>query len=80
MYSFAVDANLVRGNPCTRLRKRSQERVRGRVLSDDELRLFLGRIIASPVSRQLGLALRLILLTGVRAGEMAGAAEGIPLC
>jgi integrase len=73
MFSFAVDADLVRANPCTRLRKRSQERVRRRVLSDDELRLFWTRIIKSPVSRQLGLALRLILLTGVRAGEMAGA-------
>jgi integrase len=73
MFSFAVDADLLRANPCTRLRKRSQERVRRRVLSDDELRLFWERIIASPVSKQLGLALRLILLTGVRAGEMAGA-------
>jgi integrase len=73
MFSFAVDADLLPANPCLRLRKRASEVVRRRVLSDDEIRLFWHKITGSPVSPRVGLALRLILLTGVRVTEMAGA-------
>jgi integrase len=43
---------------------------------DDEIRLFWDGIIQKPVSRRVGLALRLILLTGVRPSEAAGMALG----
>jgi integrase len=43
------------------------------VLSDAEIALFWHRIIEKPVSPRIGLALRLVLLTGVRVTEMAGA-------
>jgi integrase len=72
IYSFAVDADLVGSHPCSRLKKRGVERIGRRVLSDDEIRLFWPTTIHPPVSRRVGLALRLILLTGVRAGEVAG--------
>jgi integrase len=42
------------------------------VLSDDEIRLFWAGIVRPPVSRRLGLALRLQLLLGVRPAEIAG--------
>jgi hypothetical protein len=45
------------------------------VLSDDEIRLFWPGIVQSPVSRRVGLALQLILLSGVRSGEAAGIAR-----
>jgi hypothetical protein len=73
MFSFAVDADLLPANPCVRLRKRASEEARRRVLSDAEIALFWHRITKRPVSRRVGLALHLVLLTGVRVTEMAGA-------
>jgi integrase len=75
IYSFAIDADLVTANPASRLRKRGAETKRTRVLSDDELRLFWARAVLPPVSCAVGLALRLALLTGMRAGEVAGLAR-----
>jgi integrase len=73
IFSFAIDADLVTVSPCVRLKKRSKENVATRVLSDDEIRLFWRRIGSSPNSTRIGQALRLVLLTGVRVTEMAGA-------
>jgi integrase len=74
IFSFAMDAELVKGNPCARLRRRGVESIRRRVLTDDEIRLFWHGIVRKPVSERLGLALRMVLLTGVRPGESAGIA------
>jgi integrase len=70
--SFAVDADLLIGNPFAGVKKRGQERIGRRILSDDEIALFWRKIVLPPVSRRVGLALRLALLTGVRAGEVVG--------
>lgn len=75
VFSFAIDAGLLTANPCTRLKKRGQETVGDRVLSDDEIRLFWAGIVEPPVSRRIGLGLRLALLTGCRVGEIAGIAR-----
>lgn len=71
IFSFAVDADLVKSNPCSRLRKRGTENQETRILSDDEIRQFWRRATLPPVSRRVGLALRLALLTGCRSGEVA---------
>jgi integrase len=73
MFSFAVNKGLVDTHPCYRLEKSAAENVRRRVLTDDEIRLFWHAIVLPPVSRRVGLALRISLLTGARAGEAAGA-------
>jgi integrase len=73
VYSFALDADLVQANPCHRLKKRGVENIGRRILSDGELRIFWPKIVLPPVSRRVGLALRLVLLTGTRASEAAGA-------
>ena len=70
--AFAVDADLLVGNPFAGIKKRGQENIGRRILSDDEIRLFWRNIVLPPVSRRVGLALRLVLLTGVRAGEVVG--------
>jgi integrase len=75
IFSFAMDAELVKGNPCARLRRRGVETIRRRVLTDDEIRVFWHGIVRKPVSERVGLALRLVLLTGVRPGEAAGIAN-----
>jgi integrase len=72
IFSFAMDADLVAGNPCARLRRRGVETIGRRVLSTDEIRQFWPAITQPPVSPRVGLALRLILLTGARPGEVAG--------
>jgi integrase len=72
IFSFAVDAALLQANPCLRLRKRGQEKAKTRTLSDEEIRTLWQRAVEPPVSRAVGLALRLVLLTGCRSSEVAG--------
>jgi integrase len=72
VYGFAIDAGLTLINPCARLRKRGVENVGRRVLTDPEIRLFWPQVVHSPITRRVGLGLRLLLLTGTRAGEVAG--------
>ena len=76
IFSFAVNNGLLQGSPCVRLRKRAAENIGRRVLTDAEISMFWPRILHSPVSRQVGLALRIALLTGARAGEVAGMRRG----
>jgi integrase len=73
VFSFAIDADLLEANPAARLRKRGVEKVGRRVLDDTEIRVFWRGIVLPPVSRQVGLALRLALATAARASEIAGA-------
>jgi integrase len=73
IFSFAIDADLLEANPAARLRKRGVEKVGRRVLDDNEIRTFWRGIVLPPVSRQVGLALRLALATAARASEIAGA-------
>ncbi|WP_156041947.1 site-specific integrase [Bradyrhizobium sp. URHD0069] len=71
IFSFALDNEIVAANPCARLKKRGEEGVGTRVLTDQEIRLFWKRSVLSPVSRGTGLALRLQLVTGARPSEAA---------
>jgi integrase len=73
IFSFAIDAGLLEANPAARLKKRGVENIGRRILSDEEIRTFWHGITLKPVSRTIGLALRLALLTGARANEIAGA-------
>jgi integrase len=72
LFTFAIDIGVMTSSPAVRLKKPGKERVKTRVLTDDELRLFWPRIVETPVSRPAGLALRAALLLGLRAGEIAG--------
>ena len=54
------------------LRKRGTETAGTRILSDMEIPLFWQRCVLPPVTRRVGLALRLTLLTAARADEVAG--------
>jgi integrase len=73
IFSFALDSDLIEANPVTRLRKRGIENVGRRVLSDAEIKTFWDGIVLPPISRRVGLALRLALATAARATEIAGA-------
>jgi integrase len=73
IFSFAIDADLLEANPAARLKKRGVENIGRRILSDEEIKVFWNGITLRPVSRRIGLALRLALLTGARANEITGA-------
>jgi integrase len=72
VFSFAVDADLLDANPVSRLQKRGKESTGKRILQDDEIALFWRKVVLSPVTRGVGLALRLSLLTAGRENEIAG--------
>jgi integrase len=72
LFSFAIDVGLTTTSPAMRLKKPGKERAKTRVLTDAEIRLFWSGIVEAPVSRTTGLALRLALVLGLRAGEVAG--------
>ena len=70
VFGWAVSEGLVENNPVRGLRKRHAATARDRVLSDDELAAFWQATEdVAPAYRD---ALRLILLTGQRPGEVAG--------
>jgi len=75
VFAFAIDAGVMSTSPVFRLARRGKERKRKRVLSDGEIRLFWSRVVEAPLSYRMGQALRLVLLTGVRVSEAAGAAR-----
>lgn len=71
MFNFAAERGIIEDSSATRIRRPS-EAPRVRVLNDDELRRFwhgLEEVDVYPATR---LALRMILLTGQRPGEVTG--------
>jgi integrase len=71
VFTFAIDSDICENNPFLKLAKRGAESVRSRVLTDREIRLFWHGVTRAPVSRPIGLALRLVLVTVLRPGEVA---------
>lgn len=75
MFNFAAERGIIDDSPCTRIRK-PKETARSRVLTDDELKLLLAAL--APDNRAVDvyvitkLALKMILLTGQRPGEVTG--------
>lgn len=69
--NFAAERGIIVDSPCTRIRK-PVEKPRERVLTDDEIRAFWRGLEAVDVYPTTSMALRLILLTGQRGGEVAG--------
>jgi integrase len=72
VFSFAVEKGILESSPVSGLRRIADEKPRERVLTDDEIRLAWAVFAASPVSPKVGFALRLALVLGQRAGEIAG--------
>ena len=73
MFNWAVDGELLPANPAAGLKKRAKETPKDRVLSDAEVRVLWTALKApNEVSQDVADALRLLLLTGQRPGEIAG--------
>jgi integrase len=76
LFNFAAERGVIEDSPCTRIRK-PQEKGRDRVLSDKEIKLLWTALDLEnkkvDIYRQSKLALKMILLTGQRPGEVCGA-------
>jgi len=70
-FNFAAERGVIVDSPCTRIRK-PVEKPRERVLADDEIKTFWHSLDSIDIYPATRLALRLILITGQRPGEVAG--------
>ncbi|HAW52817.1 MAG TPA: integrase [Flavobacteriales bacterium] len=75
LFNFAAERGIIDDSPCTRIRK-LPEKGRSRVLNNEEIKLFWDALdldnIEIDIYRLSKLALKLILLTGQRPGEVTG--------
>lgn len=72
VYNFGIRRDLVETNPCTLVRKPGEERSKDRVLSADEIRTLWTALDGPGFSSQTAAALRLVLVTAARPGEVSG--------
>jgi len=75
LFNFAAERGVIDDSPCTRIKK-IHEQGRSRILSDDEIKMLWAALDmenkAVDIYRLSKLALKMILLTGQRPGEVAG--------
>lgn len=77
LFAFAEDRELIMANPAATIKPRKfgsnlTSRFRGRILSEDEIRSFWSRAETCGMHRLTALALKLVLITGQRPGEVVG--------
>jgi len=72
MFSYAVSRDVIEINPFLRMETPSNENSRERYLSADEIMLFWNNLDATDAMPEIKRALRLILVTGQRPGEVMG--------
>ena len=73
LFNFACERGILEESPCARLKK-IEEQPRERVLSDRELAAFWQGLDDTGIHPGTALALRFILVTGQRPGEVSGMA------
>ena len=74
LFNFGAERGIIDDSPCTRIRK-LVEKSKTRVLTDDEIKLLwdaLDTEASTPIFLTTKLALKIILLTGQRSGEICG--------
>jgi integrase len=74
VFNWAVDSDILPKNPIAQMKKRARETAKDRVLSPDEIRVLWQAIGNGRVYESVAAALRFVLLTGQRPGEVAGTA------
>jgi integrase len=73
MFSFAVTRGVLESNPCSDIAEPGEEVVKDRVLKENEVgKLWFG-LDAAKMSKGIKLSIKLLLVTGQRSGEVAGA-------
>jgi hypothetical protein len=69
LFNWAIESGLLESNPLSRMPKRAREHAKDRVISSDEIRVLWGALDGDT---SVMAALRLLLLSGLRPGEIAG--------
>ncbi|HTY20968.1 MAG TPA: tyrosine-type recombinase/integrase [Geobacteraceae bacterium] len=72
MFSYAVSQDVIENNPFLRMDAPAIENSRERYLSAEEIRLFWKNLDSTDAADEIKRALRLILVTGQRPGEVMG--------
>lgn len=72
VFNWAIERDLVEANPCWRVKPPAQHHARDRVLSEVEIRLVWQKLNEAAMCSQARLAVRFLLATGQRSGEVLG--------
>jgi integrase len=72
IFNYAIDEELIEANPAARI-KPETETERERYLSEAEIKAFWHGLDSAPIEAQVRHALKFLLVTGQRRGEVAGA-------
>ena len=70
LFNFAVERDLLDASPVTAVKRPYQEKPRRRTLSDSEIRSFWSGLPETKIPLPQQLALKILLLTGQRRGEL----------
>jgi integrase len=74
VFNWAIESGLLEVNPVGRMPKRARETAKDRILTSEEFRVLWQTIGDGPANESVTAALRFLLLTGLRPGEVAGVA------
>jgi integrase len=72
MFNFAVEKDILQSTPCLGVKALSPNTSRERTLTEDEIKTLWGTIDTASISDEVRRALKLVLLTAQRPGEVAG--------
>ena len=72
MFNYAVEKDILQSTPCAGVKMPSEKKPRERVLSESEIKFFWDNLPSCAITPELQRALKLILLTGQRPGEVSG--------
>jgi integrase len=73
LFRYAIQRDMIEASPCTAIDYPAKEKPRDRVLSEEELRVFLETLPKTKLSRTIQLVLLFCLVTGQRRGEVVNA-------
>lgn len=74
VFNWAIDSGLLENSPIAGMKKRAKETAKERVLTPGEIRALWRALGESSIAPAVVAALRVLLLTGQRPGEIAGIA------
>ncbi len=73
IFNFGIDQAMLNVNPCSRINPPGKECQRERVLSGNEIQAFWQKLPETNINRHVQIALKLVLVTAQRPGEVIGA-------
>lgn len=72
MFNWAVEEGVLEHSPCVGVKPKAKRTPKDRHLTQEEIKIFLAQVETSWMSHEIRRALKLILVTGQRPGEVIG--------